>query len=103
MLHEFEARLRRTALQTGRHFGLIRADGQQLINTFLPPGRPLARSDPALWAFFGAGAVFNGANVIWNGDGSAVADDQAELSPAGGPTRHLGLIEPEDEYAPPGN
>jgi dihydroorotate dehydrogenase electron transfer subunit len=49
------------------------------------------------------GPVFNGANIIWNGDAGRVAEDQAELSPAGQPARQLGIMEPEDEYAPPGN
>lgn len=49
------------------------------------------------------GPVFNGAQVVWNGAADLVAQDQAELSPAGAPMRHGGLDEPSDEHAPPGN
>lgn len=49
------------------------------------------------------GPVFNGAAVVWNGAADLVAEDQAELSPAGVPTRHSGIAEPVDEFAPPGN
>jgi dihydroorotate dehydrogenase electron transfer subunit len=49
------------------------------------------------------GPVFNGAAVVWNGAASAVADDQAELSPAGVPMRPSAIPEPVDEHAPPGN
>ena len=41
----FELRLRRTTEQTGRNFVLIDANGQQLINTYLPVGAPLPRND----------------------------------------------------------
>jgi hypothetical protein len=47
---EFERRARRTATQTGRHIALIDRTGQQLLNTFLPVGKPPPRNDPALWA-----------------------------------------------------
>ena len=49
------------------------------------------------------GPVFNGALVVWNGEADLVARDQAELSPAGVPTRMGGFVEPADEFAPPGN
>ncbi len=49
------------------------------------------------------GPVFNGATLVWNGEADLVAQDQAELSPAGTPTRMGALMEPDDEYAPPGN
>lgn len=49
------------------------------------------------------GPVFNGGSVVWNGQVDAVAVDQAELSPAGVPSRHAALFEGEDEHAPPGN
>ncbi len=49
------------------------------------------------------GPVFNGAMVVWNGEADLVARDQAELSPAGMPSRMGGFVEPEDEFAPPGN
>jgi hypothetical protein len=47
------------------------------------------------------GPVFNGATVIWNGSG-AVDPDQPELTPAAAPARSA-LIDPDDEFAPPGN
>lgn len=49
------------------------------------------------------GPVFNGATVVWNGAAEVVAPDQAELSPAGTPTRGVGFAEPLGEHAPPGN
>ncbi|MDP9068833.1 MAG: dihydroorotate dehydrogenase electron transfer subunit [Actinomycetota bacterium] len=49
------------------------------------------------------GPVFNGAQVVWNGDADLVAADQTELSPAGVASRHGGIDEPSDEHAPPGN
>jgi hypothetical protein len=50
------------------------------------------------------GPVFNGAAVVWNGAADlVVAGDEAELSPAGVPTRHSAIEEPTDEFAPPGN
>lgn len=49
------------------------------------------------------GPVFNGASIVWNGEADLVAEDQAELSPAGVPSRHSGISEPDDEFAPPGN
>jgi signal transduction histidine kinase/ActR/RegA family two-component response regulator len=49
-LSEFESRLRRTAAESGRHFALIAPNGQQLINTFLPPGQPLPRNELGFWA-----------------------------------------------------
>jgi dihydroorotate dehydrogenase electron transfer subunit len=48
------------------------------------------------------GPVFNGGSVVWNGSGEPVAEDQAELSPAGAPARSA-LIDPHDEFPPPGN
>jgi signal transduction histidine kinase/ActR/RegA family two-component response regulator len=48
-LAAFEARMRRTAAQTGRHFALVEPSGQQLINTFFPRGQQLPRHDPKLW------------------------------------------------------
>jgi signal transduction histidine kinase/ActR/RegA family two-component response regulator len=49
-LAAFEIRLRRTASESGRNFALVDPSGQQLINTFFPPGQALPRNDPALWA-----------------------------------------------------
>jgi dihydroorotate dehydrogenase electron transfer subunit len=49
------------------------------------------------------GPVFNGGAVVWNGSGDAVAGNEAELSPAGAPTRHTGMPENPDEHPPPGN
>jgi signal transduction histidine kinase/CheY-like chemotaxis protein len=49
-LVRFEARLRHTAKETGRDFVLIRPDGQQLINTALPPGAPLPHNNPERWS-----------------------------------------------------
>lgn len=49
------------------------------------------------------GPVFNGAQVIWDGTAEPVASDQAELAPAGVPTRGPGLFDPDNEHAPPGN
>ena len=58
-LAAFESRLRRSTEATGRYFALVEPSGQQLINTFLPPGRPLARNDPTLWApVFAEGRTF---------------------------------------------
>jgi dihydroorotate dehydrogenase electron transfer subunit len=48
------------------------------------------------------GPVFNGGSVIWNGSGDVVAPDQSELSPSGTPTRSA-LVDPDDEFPPPGN
>jgi hypothetical protein len=47
--------------------------------------------------------VFNGALVVWDGDSSVVATDQAELSPAGVPGRAHAMPESPDEFPPPGN
>ena len=50
------------------------------------------------------GPVFNGASVVWNGAADVVAPDQAELSPAGAPSRSSSPAwTPDDELAPPGN
>ena len=49
------------------------------------------------------GPVFNGALVVWNGESDLVARDQAELSPAGVPTRVHGFADTDDEFPPPGN
>ncbi|MGH2746393.1 MAG: dihydroorotate dehydrogenase electron transfer subunit [Actinomycetota bacterium] len=49
------------------------------------------------------GPVFNGAHVVWDGDGEPVASDQAELSPAGEPGRHTIVDESDTEHPPPGN
>src|SRR5262245_6353580 len=49
-LVNFEALLRRTAAETGRNFALVAPDGQQLINTAVPAGRPLPRYEANLWA-----------------------------------------------------
>jgi dihydroorotate dehydrogenase electron transfer subunit len=49
------------------------------------------------------GPVFNGEAVVWNGEADLVAEDQAELSPAGVPTRMSPLFDIEDEHPPPGN
>ena len=50
------------------------------------------------------GPVFNGANVIWNGSDEVVASpDQSELTPASVPAARSALVDPDDEFAPPGN
>ena len=49
------------------------------------------------------GPVFNGALVVWNGDSSVLATDQAELSPAGVPGRAQNMPDSDDEFPPPGN
>ncbi len=49
------------------------------------------------------GPVFNGAAVIWNGSHDFVAEDQAELTPAGVPTRSAGPPAHDAHIAPPGN
>lgn len=49
------------------------------------------------------GPVFNGGSVVWNGQTDAIAGNEAELSPAGEPRRHTGMVEAPDEHAPPGN
>jgi dihydroorotate dehydrogenase electron transfer subunit len=49
------------------------------------------------------GPVFNGALVVWDGDVDVVAADQAELSPAGVPSRMQGFHDAHDGYPPPGN
>ncbi len=49
------------------------------------------------------GPVFNGHLVIWNGKTDVVAADQAELSPAGVPTRVGGFHDVPGEHPPPGN
>jgi dihydroorotate dehydrogenase electron transfer subunit len=51
------------------------------------------------------GPVFNGAAVVWNGAGDAVAvsSDQSELSPAGVPVRGATIGESGAEHPPPGN
>jgi dihydroorotate dehydrogenase electron transfer subunit len=49
------------------------------------------------------GPVFNGANVIWDGEVEAVSVDQSELSPAGVPLRQTEAHDTEHEFAPPGN
>jgi dihydroorotate dehydrogenase electron transfer subunit len=49
------------------------------------------------------GPVFNGATVVWNGAAELVAADQAELSPAGVPSRSFVPFDNEDEHPPPGN
>ena len=49
------------------------------------------------------GPVFNGALVVWNGEADLVAADQAELSPAGVPTRTHAFVDDGDEFPPPGN
>jgi dihydroorotate dehydrogenase electron transfer subunit len=49
------------------------------------------------------GPVFNGSLVLWNGATDLVAEDQAELTPAGAPSRHGSAFEEGDEHAPPGN
>lgn len=49
------------------------------------------------------GPVFNGASVVWDGSGDPVAPDQAELTPAGAPSRGTAALSTEDEHAPPGN
>lgn len=48
------------------------------------------------------GPVFNGAVVLWNGDAGPVGVDQAELTPAGAPSRG-GVRISGAEHAPPGN
>ena len=49
------------------------------------------------------GPVFNGASVLWNGSIEPVADDQAELSPAGLATGQGSFADSADEHPPPGN
>ena len=49
------------------------------------------------------GPVFNGATVVWDGEVVDVAQDQAELSPAGVPLRQTSPLGGEGELAPPGN
>jgi dihydroorotate dehydrogenase electron transfer subunit len=49
------------------------------------------------------GPVFNGASVLWDGATEAVSSDQVELSPAGVPVRAGAFLEPDHEFAPPGN
>ena len=49
------------------------------------------------------GPVFNGTNVIWDGEVEDVSTDQSELSPAGVPLRQTEVHETADEFAPPGN
>ena len=49
------------------------------------------------------GPVFNGSSVVWNGASAPVAEEQAELAPAGAVTRQLGMTDPPDEHPPPGN
>jgi len=50
------------------------------------------------------GPVFNGASVMWDGAVEPVAADQAELTPAGAPSRHGNLFDIDGEHvAPPGN
>ena len=49
-LAAFEERLRRTSNETRRYFSLVDPSGQQLINTMFPPGQPLSKNPPSLWA-----------------------------------------------------
>lgn len=49
------------------------------------------------------GPVFNGGDVIWDGNMGALASDQQELSPGGAPSRHGPLEDRSSELAPPGN
>lgn len=49
------------------------------------------------------GPVFNGAAVVWDGSSGPVGSDQAELTPAGVPSRHSAVPAPAGEHAPPGN
>jgi dihydroorotate dehydrogenase electron transfer subunit len=49
------------------------------------------------------GPVFNGAQVIWDGNAPKVSLEQSELAPAGTPVHQLALGESADEHAPPGN
>jgi dihydroorotate dehydrogenase electron transfer subunit len=74
----------------------------------MPMKRKPKKDEPPEDAVFYArscteGPVFNGHLVVWDGETEVVAHDQAELSPAGVPTRGGGLGEPDDEYPPPGN
>jgi signal transduction histidine kinase/ActR/RegA family two-component response regulator len=47
---EFERRLRRTAVETGRDFVLVDHNSRQLLNTLVPEGRTLGTNFPTLWA-----------------------------------------------------
>jgi dihydroorotate dehydrogenase electron transfer subunit len=49
------------------------------------------------------GPVFNGASVIWNGSADTVDPVSAELTPSSVPAARSALIDPDDEFAPPGN
>jgi dihydroorotate dehydrogenase electron transfer subunit len=49
------------------------------------------------------GPVFNGASVIWNGSGETAPADASELTAASVPGARSALIDPDDEFAPPGN
>ena len=49
------------------------------------------------------GPVFNGASVIWNGAMEPVGLEQSELAPAGAPSRQSAILDPDNEFAPPGN
>lgn len=49
------------------------------------------------------GPVFNGSSVIWNGSSDAEASEGSELLPAGVPAARGALLDPDDEFPPPGN
>ncbi|MEA2453563.1 MAG: dihydroorotate dehydrogenase electron transfer subunit [Actinomycetota bacterium] len=49
------------------------------------------------------GPVFNGTSVIWNGSSEVDEQETAELTPAGAPATRSALLDPDDEFAPPGN
>ncbi|MGH2806193.1 MAG: dihydroorotate dehydrogenase electron transfer subunit [Actinomycetota bacterium] len=74
----------------------------------MPMRRKPKKDEPLEDAVFYArscteGPVFNGHLVMWDGETDLVAQDQAELSPAGVPTRGGGFPESDDEFPPPGN
>lgn len=49
------------------------------------------------------GPVFNGASVIWNGSAEPVLGTEAELGPVSVAARSSALVDPADEFPPPGN
>jgi dihydroorotate dehydrogenase electron transfer subunit len=49
------------------------------------------------------GPVFNGARVVWGDVTGRVTGDEAELAPAGAPSRHDGYDPAPDEHPPQGN
>ncbi len=87
----------------------LMACGYGVCMTCVMPLRRSARSDqplehgPVYARSCTEGPVFNGAQVVWNGEADLVAEDEAELSSAAAATRHGVIEQPPYEHAPPGN